>query len=117
MLHKVSLVRADAAVWLGSHATTPVRLAPVGGLLLHYKLFNLARRQAHGPAGWLYMADRTPDLMRRHVRYAARLADLANRDLFDPAASAELADSLTLADRGLTPAPSEYRSWLTSRGP
>jgi hypothetical protein len=51
------------------------------------------------------MADRTPDLMRRHARYAAHLADLADRDLFDPAASAELADSLTLADRGLTPAP------------
>jgi tetratricopeptide (TPR) repeat protein len=114
MLHKVSLTRCGAAAYLGSHNTTPVRFAAVSGLLLHYKLFNLVLRRGHcwSAGGNPYMADRTPELMRRHVRYAARIGDLLGRDLFEPGVSAELADSLSLADRGLMRAPACYRDWL-----
>jgi hypothetical protein len=87
-------------------------MSSVSGLLLHYKLFNLASRRGRTPTGVNpYMDDRTPDLMRRHIRYAACMDDLLDRDLVQVDISAELADSFTLAERGLMRAPIEYRQW------
>ena len=53
-----------------------------------------------------------PETLRRHVRYAARLASLSDVDLFKAGVSEELADNLTLAERGLMQAPRKFRDWL-----
>jgi hypothetical protein len=120
ILHKTPLLRDGAGVYLGSHTTTPVRLSGVTGTLLHYKLLNLARRfrpTQPGIDGNPYMANRPTDLMRRHVRYAARMADLLRADLRQPGITMSLDDSLILADRGLMQAPATFRAWLRGVAP
>ena len=115
VLHKTPLLRHGAGIYLGPHNTTPVRLSGVTCALLHYKLLNLAMRYQParpGIDGNPYMADRPSDLMRRHVRYAARMADVLGADLRQPGITMELGDSLALAERGLMQAPAEFRDWL-----
>jgi len=114
-LHKTPLLRQGAGVYINSHATTPVRFSSVTGMLVHYKLLNLAQRYrppAPGVSGSPYMADRVPELMRRHVRYAARMAALMDADLRAPGVTLEVGDSMTMADRGLMEAPAAFRAWL-----
>jgi hypothetical protein len=53
--------------------------------------------------------------MRRHARYAARMADLLGADLRAPGITMALADSLTLVERGLMQAPAPFRDWLRKR--
>lgn len=117
-LHKVPLLRHATGTYLNSHNTTPVRLSGVSGTLLHYKLLNLALRFRplnRADSGNPYMADRSPDLMRRYVRYTAHMEQLRNADLWRAGISEPLADSLTLADRDIMRVPASYRDWLRAR--
>jgi len=114
-LAKVPLLRGDAGIYTNPHNCTPCRFSPISGLLLHYKLLNLAARfrpPRPGIGGNPFMADRMPDLMRRHARYAARMECLMHAHLHQPGVSQELAHSLILADRGLMRAPAHFRQWL-----
>jgi TolA-binding protein len=117
-LHKVPLIKSSCGVALNSHETTHLRFADVTGALLHYKLLNLAihsKQRPSGEAGNPFVAsDRSGQIMRRHQRYMSRLASLRDVDLFKAGVSEELADSLTLADRGLMRASPKYRDWLQS---
>jgi Trp operon repressor len=54
--------------------------------------------------------------MRRHIRYARRMAEILDGDLIQPGVSERLTDSLALADRGLMTAPPEFRRWLENTG-
>jgi tetratricopeptide (TPR) repeat protein len=115
MLHKMPLIRHRSGCYLDSHNTTPLRLGQMSALLLHYKLLNLALR--FRPSGATagdnpFMTNRGPDLMRRHVRYAARMAKLLDADLVKRDLTETLTDSLVLADRGLMQAPIDFRRWL-----
>jgi predicted Zn-dependent protease len=115
VLHKVPLMRHRAGQYLSSHTTTPMRFADITAVLLHYKLMNLASRfkpTEHGIGGNPFMLARTPDLMRRHVRYAERMEDLLQKDLYQPGLSETLDSSLVLADRGLMQAPATFRQWI-----
>ena len=115
VLHKVPLIRQRSGRHINSHNTTPLRFARISAVLLHYKLLNLALRfrPSRGSAsGNPFMANRTPDIMRRHVCYAARMARLLDTNLLQPDLSETLTDSLILADRGLMQAPTEFRHWL-----
>jgi tetratricopeptide (TPR) repeat protein len=115
ILHKVPLIRHGSGYRIGSHNTTPLRFAQISAVLVHYKIRNLALRyrpQAQGAGGNPFMANRTPDLMRRHVRYAARMSSLLNADLPQPNLSETLTDSLALVGRGLMQAPAEFQQWL-----
>ncbi len=114
-LHKTPLLRHGRGVYINSHGTTPVRLSGVTGIMLHYKLMNLVERYrpaVPGIGGNPFMADRPPDLMRRHARYAARMAELLEADLHVPEISVDLPDSLTLVARGLMQAPPGFWDWL-----
>lgn len=115
-LHKVPLIKSSRGVALNSHETTHLRFADITGALLHYKLLNLAIRskEARSSCGGnpFVARDRNAETLRRHVRYASRLAALSDVDLFKTGVSEELADSLTLADRGLMQAPRKFRDWL-----
>jgi hypothetical protein len=55
--------------------------------------------------------------MRRHVRYAARMADLLGAGLPQPGVSMEIGDSLIMAESGLMQAPAAYRAWLRGAAP
>lgn len=117
ILHKTPLVRNSADKYINSHSTTPLRLSRISALLLHYKLFNLAIRfkpPEVSAGGNPFVASRSPEIMRRHVRYAARMANLLNARLVKPEVSETLTDSFVLADRGLMQAPAEFRHWLRS---
>ncbi len=115
-LHKVPLIKSSRGVALNAHETTHLRFADITGALLHYKLLNLAIRSKEprsSDRGNPFVArDRNAETLRRHVRYASRLAALSDVDLFKTGVSEELADSLTLADRGLMQAPRKFRDWL-----
>ena len=119
-LHKTPLWRLDAGLLINSHETTHLRFADVSAALLHYKLMNVALRGRHAAAeaaGTAYVeADSSVDAMRRHSRYAARLARLWRADLIDPAISRELEPSLTFAARGLMEASERYCAWIGGRG-
>ena len=115
-LHKTPLWRSDRGRMINSHETTPLRFADVTGVLLHYKLMNIALRGrnvrvAQDGVG-LVEADSSIEIMRRHSRYAARLDAIWRADLFKPGVSAALSDSLTLADRGIMETSPVYREWL-----
>jgi hypothetical protein len=117
-LHKTPLWRLDAGAIINSHETTPLALADVSGALLHYKLFNITlrgRTASPQAAGLAYLeADTDLGVLRRHSRYAARLAELQRMDLFDPAVSREIGDSLDMTERGLMTASPGYLDWLRS---
>ena len=115
-LHKTPLWRLDAGELLNSHETTPLALADVTSALLHYKLFNMTVRGRHlapedGALPYLE-ADANVEVMRRHTRYAARLAELWRADLVAPGVSREVGDSLTLVAHGMMEAPPGYRAWI-----
>jgi hypothetical protein len=118
-LHKVPLWRLDAGLLINSHETTHMRFADVSAALLHYKLMNVAlrgRETRPEQAGTTYLeADAGVEAIRRHARYAVRLDRLWPRDLITPGVSRELADSLTLAGRGLMEMSDDYRRWLEGR--
>ena len=82
---------------------------------------NVALRgREAGPelAGTAYLeADGDVEAIRRHSRYAARLARLWRADLIKPGVSRELEDSLAMAARGLMDAPGAYRDWLAKAQP
>ena len=111
-LHKTPLWRLDAGLLINSHETTHLRFADVSAALIHYKLMNVALRGRHATVeagGTAYVeADSGVDAMRRHSRYAARLARLWRADLFQQGVSREMADSLTLARRGLMDVSDAY---------
>ena len=117
ILHKVPLLRHGHHI--DSHCTIPLQFAKITAVLLHYKLLNLALGY-RAPGSWAggnpYRVDRSPDLMRRHVRYAAGMPWLLKSDLIRPKRSEALTDSLVLADRGLMQAPAEFRRWLEAQG-
>jgi len=113
-LHKTPLLKQGAGIYVGSHNTTPVRVSGIFGTLLHYKLLNIAARfqpARPGIDGNPFMAGRPPELMRRHVRYAARLPALTKADLRRPGLTRELTDSLTLTAEGVMRAPDAYLAW------
>ncbi len=118
-LHKVPLWRLDAGLLINSHETTHMRFANVSAALLHYKLMNVAlrgRETRPEQAGTTYLeADAGVEAIRRHARYAMRLDRLWLSDLIKPGVSRELADSLTLAERGLMEMSDDYRGWLEGR--
>ena len=72
------LWRLDAGLLINSHETTHLRFADVSAALLHYKLMNVALRGRHATGeagGTAYLeADADVEAIRRHSRYAARLA-------------------------------------------
>jgi tetratricopeptide (TPR) repeat protein len=118
-LHKIPLIKGDEVRYLGSHQATASRYSDVTSVLLHYKCIDLV-----GKAGRYFAAnstpkslvDRHPDSMRRYERYASHLKDIASIDLRNDATTRVLADSMTLADRGLMTAPEDYLRWLGARG-
>lgn len=114
-LHKTPLWRLDAGEMLNSHETTPLAYADVSSALLHYKLYNMTLRgRASAPqeGGLPYLeADTNLEVLRRHSRYAARLATLWRADLVDPRVSREIGDSLEMTARGLMEASPEYLDW------
>jgi len=118
-LHKVPLWRLDAGLLINSHETTHMRFADVSAALLHYKLMNVAlrgRQTRPDEAGPAYLeTDTGVEIMRRYTRYAARLDRLWLSDLVKPGVSRQLADSLTLAERGLMQISDAYRAWLAAR--
>jgi hypothetical protein len=112
-LHKVPLWRLDAGRLINSHETTAMRFADVSAALLHYKLMNVALRGRESTGGSDFLeADAHPEAIRRHSRYAARLARLWRADLAAPGVSRRLEDSLTLARRGLMDMSEAYRRAL-----
>jgi predicted Zn-dependent protease len=115
-LHKTPMWRLDAGKLINSHETTHLKFADVSATLLHYKLMNVALRgreagAQRAGAGFLE-ADADVEAIRRHARYAARLERLWRADLVKPGLSRELADSLTLAERGLMDVSRDYREWV-----
>ncbi|HLY57861.1 MAG TPA: glycosyltransferase family 2 protein [Stellaceae bacterium] len=105
-LHKVPLIKASRGVHIDNHETTHLRLSGVTGALLHYKILDLARRDAReGP-------DRGAEEMRRYERYARHLAPWRTADLRAPGVTRMVGDSFTLVDQGLMTAPEAYRAWL-----
>ena len=117
-LHKTPLIRDCRSNYINSHNTTPLRLSGLTVLLLHYKLLNLTRRfQPSGRANGVnpFMANRSPEIMRRHVRYVAEMASILDAALVKPEFSETLTDSMALADRGLMQAPTAWREWLHHR--
>ena len=117
-LHKTPLWRLDAGDLLNSHETTPLALADVTSALIHYKLMNMVLRgrelsPEHGALPYLE-PDAPIEVMRRHSRYVARLSALSRVDLVKPGVSRELADSMTLAERGVMEASEDYREFLRS---
>lgn len=114
--HKVPLIKSSCGLALNAHETTHLRFANITGALLHYKLLNLAIRgkklRSSDGANPFVPTNRGAEIVRRHERYASRLASMRNVDLFKAGVSEELADSLTLADRGLMQAPRQFRDWL-----
>ena len=117
--HKTPVWRLDAGQILNSHETTHLKFADVSAALLHYKLMNVALRGRDAPEGNAGAAFLEPDadveVIRRHSRYSARLARLWRSDLVAPGVSRQLADSLTLAERGLMEMSPDYRRWLEAR--
>ena len=117
-LHKTPMWRLDAGLLINSHETTHLKFADVSAALLHYKMMNVVLRGRHAAeeaAGTAYVeADSSVDAMRRHSRYAARLAPLWRADLAAPGVTRELEPSLTLATRGLMDISPDYREWLAS---
>ncbi|MDE3177499.1 MAG: glycosyltransferase family 2 protein [Pseudomonadota bacterium] len=115
-LHKTPLWRLDAGLLINSHETTHLKFADVSAALLHYKMMNVVLRGRHAAqeaAGTAYVeADSSVDAMRRHSRYAARLAPLWRADLAAPGVTRELEPSLTLAERGLMDISDDFREWL-----
>ena len=85
-LHKTPLWRLDAGLLINSHETTHLRFADVSAALIHYKLMNVALRGRHATVeagGTAFVEDDSSvDAMRRHARYAARLARLWRAELF-----------------------------------
>ena len=67
---------------------------------------------AHSAGVAFLEADADVEAIRRHARYAARLEPLWSADLPKPGVSRELADSMTLAERGLMDISDAYRQWL-----
>ena len=120
-LHKTPLWRLDAGLLINSHETTHLRFADVSAALLHYKMMNVALRgrdarvEAGGTA--FLEADAEVEAIRRHSRYAARSRALWRADSFQPGVSREMADSLTLAERGLMDVSKDYRDWLAQKAP
>jgi hypothetical protein len=114
-LHKIPLIKSSRAIHLSVHEATALRLATVSGALLHYSLLALARTRPTPPTREeSFPISRASNLqmMDRYHRYAARFRHLAEADLRLTGVSQSLADSLTLADRGLLRAPPEFRRWL-----
>ncbi len=112
-LHKIPLWRLDAGVLINSHETTHLKFADVSAALLHYKMMNVALRGREAKAGSAFLeADADVEAIRRHSRYAARLEALWRADLVKPGVSRELADSVTMAERGLMDISDDYRDWL-----
>jgi hypothetical protein len=114
-LTKTPLIKAGRGIHLNSHETTPLRLAEVSGVLLHYKLLSLAEAQARSSAGSTIWSNLGPDDMRRQARSFHRLSGLRNADITQPGITETLTDSLILAERGLMQAPPDYLAWLKSR--
>ena len=113
-LHKVPLIKRGAGAYLTSHETTPLKLADVTGIFLHYNIIDLpgkiAKMKSSGGT-----TDRKPPVMRRYEQYASQLDAMMG---FDPRAtgvSQQLCDSLELADRGLMQAPPRFRRWLAEQ--
>lgn len=117
-LTKTPLIKAGRAIHLNSHETTPLRLAAVSGVLLHYKLLSLAEAHARSRAGagsdtiWSNLG---PDDMRRQERSFRRLAALREADITRSGVTETLTDSLTLTERGLMQASPDYLAWLKTR--
>jgi tetratricopeptide (TPR) repeat protein len=115
-LTKTPLIKAGRGIHLNSHETTPLRLAEVSGVLLHYKLLSLAEARSRAGAGsetiWSNLG---PDDMRRQERSFRHLAAMRDTDLTLPGVTESLTDSLTLAERGLMEAPPDYRTWISKR--
>jgi tetratricopeptide (TPR) repeat protein len=106
-LHKVPLIKCGRGAHINPHETTHLRLASVTGALLHYKLLAVGTT-ARNPS----VSGRIIEVMQRYQRYASRVAALEGVDLRLPGVSRPLADTLTMANRGLMRAPQEYRRWL-----
>ncbi len=112
-LHKTPVWRLDAGELINSHETTHLKFADVSAALLHYKMMNVALRGRDARAGVAFLeADGDVEAIRRHSRYAARLEKLWRADLVKPGVSRELADSLSLARRGLMEASDHYLAWM-----
>ena len=115
-LHKTPMWRLDAGLLINSHETTHLKFADVSAALLHYKMMNVTlrgRNAAAEAAGTAYVeADSSVDAMRRHSRYAARLAPLWRADLAATGVTRELEPSLALAERGLMDISPDFREWL-----
>ncbi len=120
-LHKIPLWRLDAGLLINSHETTHLQFADVSAALLHYKMMNVALRGRDATveeAGTAFLEkDADVEAIRRHSRYAARLAKIWRADLVKPGVSRELEDSVTLAGRGLMDMSDDYRDWLKRERP
>jgi tetratricopeptide (TPR) repeat protein len=117
-LHKVPLIKRRAGKYIMSHETTPLKMADVSGVFLHYKTTDLLNKVA-GP-NWtegtkLTATDRKPAVMRRYEQYASQFKSIMNVDLRAPSVTQRLGDSFDLVDRGLMRASPEFRSWLAEQ--
>jgi tetratricopeptide (TPR) repeat protein len=113
-LQKVPLIKSGCGIYIDNHETTPLRFSSVTAALLHYKMLGVIA-QGNGQLTGVRedSARRGLGVMRRYESYASRIATLKGRDLRAPGVSQLLADSLTLADRGLMQAPAPFRDWIT----
>jgi len=118
LLHKVPLIKRSAGAYILSHETTPLKLANVTAVLLHYSMTDLpsrlARMKSAGAAA-NPASDRKPAVKRRYEQYAAQLNSMVGRDLRVPGVSQQLNGSLDLVDHGLMNAPPDFQRWLTEQ--
>jgi tetratricopeptide (TPR) repeat protein/glycosyltransferase involved in cell wall biosynthesis len=116
-LHKIPLIKSGRAVYIDNHESTSARFAVLTGVLLHYKILGLGGKFDNPQQdGNQFQTDYSVEMMRRYARYAARLPALDGVELRMSAVSQMLTDSLSLADRGLMRAPSDFRLWLERVG-
>ncbi len=117
-LHKVPLIKRRAGVYLMSHETTPLKLADVTGVFLHYSITDLPNKIAKMKCTEdtkPVTSDRKPSVMRRYEQYASQFESIISLDLRSPGVSQLLGDSLELVDRGLMQAPPGFRGWVAEQ--
>lgn len=103
-LHKVPLIKSSRGVYVSPHEATPLRLAEVTGVLVHYNMLSLLKRASE--------RGRSFSGNYRYVRSSSRLAAFEGMDLRASGLTQLLTDSWGLTDRGLMRAPPEFKDRL-----
>ena len=116
-LHKIPLIKSGRTLYIGNHETTHLRLAPISGAHLHYKVLDLIRRYAGSGMGRTAhdnLSERGVHGGQRYSRYGSKLNWREEICFHAPGRSATLTDSLAMAEQGLMRVTPEYLRWINA---